>query len=508
MSVSSPTETYRLFLEHHREMELLNSCGSVLGWDEQVNMPPQGAEHRAKQVGLIAGLVHDRATDPRLREWLRELEASPLVADPQSDSAVNVREARRDYDRATKFTREFVEELSRICSLGQKAWVEARAKKEFSHFLPWLEKIVSLKREEARIIGYGDGVPYDALLDTYEPGVTTRHVQGWFEPLRKDLVKLLQDIQGSAKKPRTSILETAFPIDQQRSFCRHAASLIGFDFSAGRLDEAAHPFCSEVGPGDVRLTTRYDFHHFPGAFFGTLHEAGHGIYEQGLPKVEAVGTPLAHAVSLGIHESQSRFWENFIGRSRAYWEYMLPQAKAVFPASLGGVALDEFLLAVNSVQPSFIRVEADEVTYNLHIMLRFELEQKLISGELEPRDVREVWNANFTRDFGITPPDDAQGCLQDIHWSFGGIGYFPTYTLGNMCAAQFHGAICRDLGDLPGIVRRGEFPVIKDWLNEKIHRLGKRDHCRKLVESVSGEALSHRPLVQHLRGKFGELYGF
>lgn len=507
MSAPASQETYRQFLDHLRQAELLSSCGSVLGWDEQVNLPPAGAEFRAQQVGLIAGLVHERATDPKLGEWLRELEESSFVANPQSDSAVNVREARRDYDRATKFTREFVEELSRVCSLGQQAWIEARRKQDFSLFLPWLEKIVGLKREEAKILGYGEGVPYDALLDTYEPGVTTRQVQAWFEPLRKDLVKLLQEIQGSSRKPETSILESAYPIEQQRSFCKHAASLIGFDFGAGRLDEAAHPFCSGFSPTDVRLTTRYDFHHFPGAFFGTLHEAGHGIYEQGLPQGEAAGTPLAHAVSLGIHESQSRFWENFIGRSRPFWEYMFPQAQAVFPGSLGKVSLEDFLFAINAVEPSFIRVEADEVTYNLHIMLRFELEQKLVAGDLEAKDVPEAWNSAFTRDFGITPPNDAQGCLQDIHWSFGGIGYFPTYTLGNMCAAQFHEAISRDLRDFPGTVRSGKFGVIKEWLNEKIHRHGKRESCQKMVERVSGEALSHRPLVSQLREKFGELYG-
>lgn len=507
MSASNSSETYRLFLEHHRETELLASCGSVLEWDEQVNMPREGAEYRARQVGLIAGLVHERATDPRVGGWLQELEGSALAADPQSDSAVNLREARRDYDRATKFTREFVEELSRVCSLAQKAWVEARAKQEFSHFLPWLEKIVALKREEAKTIGYGEGVPYDALLDTYEPGVTAKHIKEWFDPLRRDLVKLLQAIQGSSRKPRTELMESEFPIEQQRSFSKHAASLIGFDFNAGRLDEAAHPFCSTAGRGDVRLTTRYDRKHFPGAFFGTLHEAGHGIYEQGLPGGEAIGTPLSHAVSLGIHESQSRFWENFIGRGRPFWEYLFPQAQAVFPSALGGVGLEDFLLAINAVAPSYIRVEADEVTYNLHIMLRFELEQKLIAGELQAADVPEAWNSAFARDFGMTPPNDAMGCLQDIHWSLGGIGYFPTYTLGNMCAAQFFRAISKDLGDLPGLIRQGKFGPIKEWLNEKIHRQGKREQCRKLVERVSGEALNPQSLVVHLREKFSELYG-
>ncbi|MFO1020302.1 MAG: carboxypeptidase M32 [Planctomycetales bacterium] len=503
---SAPEETYQTLIAHLKQTELLGSCASVLGWDEQTYLPVGGTEHRSQQLGLLAGMVHERATDPRIGTWLVELEQSSLVADKNSPAAVNVREVRRDYDRSTKLSRELVEELSRVCSLAQQAWVEARKTSTFATFQPWLEKIVALKREEAQAIGYGGGVPYDALLDNYEPGVTAANVQNWFTPLRDELVKLLNEIKGSSRAPDVTLLTRLYPVDAQRSFSTYAARRIGFDFKCGRLDEAHHPFCSGLGPGDTRLTTRYDPHHFPGAFFGTLHEAGHGIYDQGLPAA-AFGTPLGQAVSLGIHESQSRLWENFVGRSRPFWNCFYTPAQAVFPQALGDVPFEDFYFAINDVRPSFIRVEADEVTYNLHIMLRFELEQKLVAGDLKPADVPGVWNETFTRYFGITPPNDSQGCLQDIHWSGGGIGYFPTYALGNMFAAQFFSTATRDLDDLPSLISKGEFGPLKEWLNEKIHRHGKEFRSQDLVQRVTGEPLSHRALVAHLRNKFGELYG-
>src|SRR5690606_32313231 len=309
--------------------------------------------------------------------------------------------------------------------------------------------VVTLKREEAEAVGYGDGVPYDALLDTYEPAMTTAQVQAAFDGLRADLVPLVQEIADSPRQPNTGILNRTYPVEAQREFGRQAAAAIGFNFDAGRLDEAAHPFCSGIGPGDCRLTTRYDENFFSQAFFGTLHEAGHGIYEQGLDR-DQFGTPMGHSVSLGIHESQSRMWENFVGRSRPFWQHFFVPAQERFPAALRDVSLEEFYAAINDVRPSLIRVEADEVTYNLHIMLRFELEQPLIAGDLQPADVPGVWNETFQRYCGITPENDAVGCMQDVHWSAGLIGYFPTYALGNMYAAQFFARAGNELGDLSG----------------------------------------------------------
>lgn len=489
-----------------REAALLGSCSNVLGWDEQTYMPQGGAQFRSEQLGLIAGLTHERATAPRIGELLNELEVAGDLGDPDGDRAVNVREARRSHLRATKLPRRLVEELSRTTTLAQQAWVQARQKSEFSHFLPWLEKMIGLKREEADAIGYGSGVPYDALLDDYEPGATTAEIAKVFAPLRDELVKLVSAIHQSPKRPNVEILTRHYPKTPQIVLAEAASKAIGFDFERGRIDASAHPFCSGFGPGDCRLTTRYNDHHFPSAFFGVLHESGHGIYDQGLP-TDSFGLGIGQAVSLGIHESQSRMWENFVGRSRAFWTYMYPTAQQAFPQALGQIDFDDFCFAINDVRPSFIRVEADEVTYNLHIMLRFEIEQLLIAGDLKPVDVPGVWNEKFSQYFGLTVPNDTQGCLQDIHWSGGLFGYFPTYALGNMYAAQFFNAARRDLGNLDEQFAKGQFKPLKAWLNEKIHRHGKRYPARRLVEVVTGQRLSHQPLINHLNQKFGELYG-
>ncbi len=488
-----------------KRTSLLASCSAVLGWDEQVNMPPQGAEHRANQLALLAGMTHSQSTSPRIGELLSELEAATDLGPEGSDEQIILREARRSYDRATKLPQRLVEELSRTTTLAQQAWVGARKARDFSKFKPWLEQVLNLKREEAEAIGYGDGQPYDALLDDYEPGATAAQIQAAFEPLRDELVPLVAAISESSHKPDPGIVTRSYPVDAQREFGLKAAAAIGFSFDAGRLDIAAHPFCSGFGPGDCRLTTRYDEHHFPGAFFGTLHEAGHGIYEQGL-NGDAFGTALGESVSLGIHESQSRMWENLVGRSRPFWEFFYPQAQDAFPTALGGLPLDDFHRAVNDVRPSFIRVEADEVTYNLHIMLRFELEQAMLSGDLKPADVPAVWNETFTRYFGITPEHDSDGCLQDIHWSAGLLGYFPTYALGNMYAAQFYEAADRDLGGLSEMFRCGEFTPLKDWLRKNIHQQGKRFRAGDLVQHVTGEPLSHVSLMRHLNNRFRPLY--
>ncbi|QDT49445.1 Thermostable carboxypeptidase 1 [Symmachiella dynata] len=498
--------SYDSLLTELRSIALLESCGHVLGWDEQTYMPPGGAEHRANQLSLLAGMVHERATSPQLGDLLASAEQNEKPNDPDSPTAANLREARRKYDRSTKLPRRLVEELSRVCTLSQQAWVQARKDSKFADFLPWLEQVVALRREEADVVGYGDGVPYDALLDEYEPGMTAAEVTTLFAGLRDELVPLIAEIVDSGRQPDISILQRNYPVEKQRDFGTAAATAIGFDFHKGRLDEAAHPFCSGFGPGDTRLTTRYDEHHFPGSFFGTLHEAGHGIYEQGLNPAE-FGTPMGTYTSLGIHESQSRLWENFVGRSRAFWNHYYSAAQQTFSTALTDVSEETFLWCVNDVRPTFIRVEADEATYNLHILLRFELEQPLVSGDLKPADVPTAWNEKFTQYFGITPPTDAMGCLQDIHWSGGGIGYFPTYSLGNMYAAQFFEAARRDLGDLDEQFAAGDFAPLKTWLNQNIHQRGQQYRANRLVEVVTGERLAYQPLVKHLRAKFSELYG-
>lgn len=502
----SSAEHYQSLLQLLQEAELLGSCSHVLSWDEQTHMPSGGAEHRANQLGLLAGLSHERRTSPRIGELLQELTAKGLSDDPADDQSVIIREAQRTYDRATKLPRVLVEELSRTTSLSQQHWVTARRESNFQKFLPWLSKLVQLKREEAAAIGSTTGVAYDALLDEFEPGMTAAQLQQAFGPLRDALVPLVAAIQGSSRRAPLEIIERTYPKQGQRQLAELAAHKIGFDFTCGRLDESAHPFCSGIGPGDCRLTTRYQERHFNSAFFGVLHEAGHGIYEQGVPGA-AFGTALGQTCSLGIHESQSRLWENLIGRSREFWLHFYPQAQEFFPEALSQVSPDDFYFAINDVRPSFIRVEADEVTYNLHIMLRFELEQQLLSGALDPADVPTAWNEAFQRYFSLTPANDAQGCLQDIHWSAGLMGYFPTYALGNMFASQFLEAAANDIPNLKEQIASGEFADLKNWLNVNIHQHGKRYSAPELVKVVTGKPLSHDPLVRHLQSKFAPLYG-
>ena len=497
-------QSYESLVRELKEIALLASVASVLGWDERTQMPPKGAEHRSAQASLLARMVHERLTSPRVSDLLAEIEASPLARGPSSDAAVNVREVRRSHDRARKLPSSLVEEQTRVAVLAQQAWGESRARSDYAAFEPWLSKTLDLKRQEARCVGYA-GEMYDALLDEFEPGETAANLRATFEGLRPPLVELIGSIVSSGRKAPVEILERDYPAEAQSRLAREAAAAVGFDFEAGRLDVSLHPFCTGLGPGDTRMTTRYDPKYFGDALFGVLHETGHALYDQGLP-AEHFGTPLGEAVSLGIHESQSRMWENFVGRSRPFWKRFLPDVRAAFPVALRGVSDEQWHFAVNDVRPSLIRTESDETTYNLHILMRFELEQALLKEELKPKDLPAAWNAKMREYLGLTPPDDARGCLQDIHWSGGAIGYFPTYTLGNLYAAQFFEQARADLGDLDAQFERGDFRPLLDWLREKIHRHGKRYRAGELARRITGKELSAEPLLRHLRKK-AELYG-
>ncbi|MEA1996345.1 MAG: carboxypeptidase M32 [Gemmatimonadota bacterium] len=503
--MSKTRESYDSLIERHREAELVESCSSLLQWDQETSMPAQGTAHRAEQLAALAKLAHEKITDPVLGDLLAACEESRLIDDPLSVEAVNIREIRRSYDLQTRLPARLVQELARTTALAHDAWVQARENSEFELFRPWLEKIMALKREQAEALGY-ESSPYDALIDEYEPGEKEARLESLFSELRKGLVPLLEKIMGSGREPDTSFLRREFSISRQQVFGEMAAAAIGFDFRSGRLDEVVHPFCMGIGPGDTRITTRYDSRDFVQAFFGILHEAGHGIYEQGL-EPEHYGAPMGAIVSLGIHESQSRLWENFIGRSRPFWEHFLPRARGVFHEALREVGLESFLKAVNTVQPSFIRVEADEVTYNLHVILRFELESALLSGDLPPNEVPGAWNEGMEKLLGIKVPDDSLGCLQDVHWSAGLVGYFPTYCLGNLYAAQLYAQARKDIPDLDTQAAAGSFSDLLDWLRKNIHTQGKRYRAGKLIEKVTGGSLSTGPLLEYMNDKYGELYG-
>jgi carboxypeptidase Taq len=398
--LQAASQRYEEVCRYARQTAVLASIEAVLDWDERTMLPPAGTEHRAQQESLLAGMIHDRWTNAEFGQWLAELVEDPLSADPAGEAGVNLRRLKREYDKKVKLPKSLVEELAQTAVFSQQAWVEARRKSDFRPFRPWLEKMLGLKRQEAEALGYAQ-CPYDALLDRYEPDARTAEVAVVLAGLRQQLIPLVQEIGQSGRQPDVSLLRRSFPLDAQQAFGRMAAARIGFDFDRGRLDVTAHPFCSGLGPSDCRITTRYDEYSFNEALFGILHEAGHGIYEQGL-RADQYGLPLGEAVSLGIHESQSRLWENFVGRSLAFWQFFYPEARRHFTA-LSDVGLDEFYFAVNDVRPSLIRTEADEATYNLHILIRFELEQALLDGDLPLDDLPAAWNAKYQEYLGITP---------------------------------------------------------------------------------------------------------
>ncbi|HEX5818029.1 MAG TPA: carboxypeptidase M32 [Gemmatimonadales bacterium] len=500
----TPETAYADLVRRAREEALLASCADLLEWDEETYMPKAGVAHRSEQRALLAGLLHERGTDPRYGELLDVLEGSELLQDPDAAEAVNVRWLRHEYEREKKLPRSLVEEGARVASLAYEAWIEAKENADYAAFRPWLERLVGLSRAEAEALGYAD-TPYDALLEEYEPGVRTADVAALFAVLQQELLALLGEVGGSSRKPQAKLLRRDFPVDRQRLFSEAVASALGFDFEGGRLDLAEHPFCTAVGPGDVRLTARYDSRSFPRGFFAVLHEMGHGLYEQGLDRAH-FGLPMGEVVSLGMHESQSRLWENLVGRSRPFWRAFYPRTRAIFRDALHDVKLDDFHFAICAVRPGANRVEADEITYNLHIFIRFELERALIAGDLTAAELPGAWNDAYRRLLGVTPADDAEGVLQDSHWAAGLFGYFPAYTLGNVYAAQFLEAAERDVGDFAPAWGKGDFSGLLGWLRDNVHRHGRRWTSAELVRRATGAPPDPAPLITGLRRKYGELY--
>jgi len=496
----TPDLAYAELVQRSRDKTLLSSCLQLLAWDEEVSMPRAGVRHRSEQSALLAGLIHDRGTDPDYDELLATVEGSSLVSDPESPQAVNVRELRRDYDRERRLPRRLVEEMARTHALASQAWAEARKNDDFKSFAPWIDRVFALAREEADAVGYV-GERYDALLDNYEPGMTTDRVSALFAQLETQLVPMVASLRDKLEIAPKDVRTREFPIDRQRLFFEGVATALGFDLETGRLDVVQHPFCAMIGPGDVRIGLRYLPHNFAGGFFALVHEVGHALYDHGLDP-EHYGTPMGEPVSLGIHESQSRLWENYVGRSHGFWRHFYPQLQTAFHESLHDVSLGTFRRAVNRVSPGLIRVQADELTYNLHIVIRFELERALLSGDLVAPDLPGAWNELYKRRLGITPKDDATGCLQDIHWSEGLIGYFPTYTLGNVYAAQLFAAAERAMGPLDEAFAEGDFSTLRTWLGEHVHRHGKRYQPAVIIERATGSAPDPSALIDTLSRRY------
>ncbi|HEX2748274.1 MAG TPA: carboxypeptidase M32 [Verrucomicrobiales bacterium] len=488
---------YQKLHRRFREVALVRSTGAILGWDQETYLPDKSGDWRADQLAWLAGQQHRLATAPEVAGWISECEASGFA--DGTVEATNIRGWRRDYDLAAKLPPEFVEELSRTTAQATHVWAEARKRSDFAHYQPMLEKLVRLVQEKADRLGW-EGCRYDALLDEFEPGARTAEIAGVFAtlgPAQSALVGPATEV--SARQPE-DLLKGDYPIAAQQAFNKDVAEAFGFDFKAGRIDTTAHPFCTDLGPLDTRLTTRYDTSDFFSSFYGVLHEAGHGLYAQGLSKDEW-GCPAGDACSLGIHESQSRLWENHIGGSEAFWEHWLPRACHHFP-QLAKFTPAQVAAAARRVSPSFIRVEADEVTYDLHIILRFELERRIINGDLPVADIPAAWNAKFRELLGLEVPDDARGCLQDIHWSFGGFGYFATYTLGNLNASQLMRAARRAHPSLDAELAKGEYATLLAWLRQNVHAPGRRYSAPDLMLHATGETTQAEYHLAYLRAKF------
>jgi carboxypeptidase Taq len=482
----------------------LGTAMGLLGWDQQTCMPPGGAGTRAAQMGTLSKLAHELLVSAETGRLLAEAEAEGAGLAYDSDEAALLRAARHDYDLEARLPTDLVVETARTTALAFEEWHQARAASDYGRFAPWLGRIVGLARRRAEALGYPEQ-PYDALLDEFEPGMRTSRVAAVFDELKAALVPMVRAVAGQADRVDDAVLRRDYAEDRQEEFCREVAARLGYDFSRGRLDRSAHPFSQGMGRGDVRITTRYERNWLPGALFGTIHETGHALYEQGVAS-ELDDTLLGTGASLGIHESQSRLWENLVGRSRGFWSSFFPRLEACFPQALAGVDAEAFYRAVNRCGPSPVRVEADELTYNLHVVIRFEMELGLLSGEIGVADAPAAWNERYRTYLGITPPDDRQGILQDVHWSGGSIGYFPTYTLGNLMSVQLFDRAVAERPGIPAGIAAGEFDGLLGWLRETVHRHGRKYLPEELLRRATGSPLQAGPYLAYLRRKYGELY--
>jgi carboxypeptidase Taq len=486
------------------EISDLNFSNAVLGWDQATYMPPGGAEARGRQAAMLSKLAHEKSVDPALGRLVDDLAPHGERLPYESDDASLIRVARRDFEKAIRLPADYVERASAHGSASYVAWTKARPANDFAAMRPYLEKTVALSREYAGYFAPWRHVT-DPMIDDYDAGMTTETVRALFAALRRELVPIVQAI---CEQPVAddSCLTGSFAEGKQLEWNVAVVKRLGYDFERGRLDKTHHPFCTKFSAGDVRITTRVDESDIGQALFSTIHESGHGMYEQGVA-VALAGTPLGTGTSAGVHESQSRLWEIVVGRGRGFWEHFFPDLRAAFPQAFGGVALDTFYRAINKVERSLIRTDADEVTYNLHVMMRFDLELDMLEGRLAVKDLPEAWRARIKADLGIAPADDRNGCLQDVHWFSGGIGGgFQGYTIGNILSAQFFAAAVKAHPEIPAEIARGEFGTLHKWLTAHIYRHGRKFEPNELVERATGEPMTIAPYLAYLRGKYGELY--
>lgn len=487
------------------EVSDLNAAQAVLGWDQQTYMPPDGAEARGHQLATLGSLTHQKFTSPEIGQLIEDVKAELGDTDSDSDDARYLKVLKKDYDEATKVPAEYVAKFAKLTAQAHESWAKAREASDFSLFQTDLEEIVTMLKEYVSFFPPADH-PYDTLLDQYEPGMKTAEVQEIFSRLREKQVELLKAIADSPQVD-DSFMHVNYPEKQQWDFGMEVATKFGYDWNRGRQDKSVHPFTTSFGINDVRITTRFMEDFLPSALFGTMHEAGHGLYELGVNQAYE-RTPLNGGASLGVHESQSRMWENLVGRSIPFWDHFYPRLQEIFPSQLGNVDVKSFYRGINKVEPSLIRVEADEATYNMHIMLRLELEIAMIEGSVDVKDLPALWNSKMEEYLGITPPNDAEGVLQDIHWSFGGLGYFSTYALGNLISVQLWEKINVAIPDLDEQFRQGKFDALLSWLRENVHAHGRKYEPQELVKKVTGSKITPEPYLRYLEGKYSDIYGF
>jgi carboxypeptidase Taq len=491
-------KAYDDLIDRYADIVRLGQVGSILMWDQNTYMPPGAVEMRGSQQSLVSGIAHKKLTSPRIRKLIKKIENEELT---DKQRAI-VREIDRVHTKASSIPRKLVEEISRMEPVATGAWIKAREKSDFSLFKKEQERFFSLKKEVAEHVGYEDS-PYDALIDEYEPYMKSRKIEEIFHNLGRKLKPLVGKLTEACREMDPDAIKGDYPVEKQKSFSQFILQKMGYDMERGRMDISAHPFTSG-SMDDVRITLRFDENDIRPGLFSTIHEGGHALYEQGFRR-ENYLTPLSESVSLGIHESQSRFWENIIGRSRIFWEYMYPELKSFLP-TLEQIDLDLFFKAINHVVLSPVRVEADEVTYSMHILVRFLIEKDLIEEKLDIPDVPQAWNDLYERYLGIVPENDSEGCLQDIHWAMGAIGYFPTYTLGNLYSAQFYNEVRHDVEDIDTSIGNGDLVPALKWLRENIHVHGKFYSADDLVREVTGHPLTEDHFINYLKDKYSQIF--
>ncbi len=501
LSIVKPIEAQ--FLQYVKKMTGYREAIGLMYWDLRTGAPKKGVEQRSEVIGMLSEEVFRMSTSEEMAAFIAKL--SPKAVYEQLDDVTKktLDECKKEYERNKKIPADEYKEFVVLCSKAESVWEEAKAAADFARFRPYLEQIIEFQRRFIHYWGY-EGHPYNTLLDQYEPGMTVDLLDELFSRLRERIVPLVHAISVASDKPDTSFLFAPFPKEKQRAFLLELLKELGYDFGKGRLDETVHPFAIGLNPNDVRITTRYDERDFRTAVFGTIHECGHALYEQHISEA-LVGTPLASGASMGIHESQSLFFENMIGRHYAFWKRHYPRLQQYAPTQFADVSLDAFYRAINEAKPSLIRIEADELTYPLHIIIRYEIEKQLFAGKIEAADLPDAWNEKYEQYLGIRPHNDAVGVLQDVHWSGGSFGYFPSYALGYMYAAQFKQAMEKEL-DVAGLLEEGNIAPIREWLTVHIHQFGKMKKPLELVRDATGETLKADYLIQYLEEKYKALY--